>query len=395
MTALRKIIFWTHLALAVAAGAIILTMAVSGVLLTYEKQIEYWADTRGMDGRAPQPDAERLPTAALISSAQANIEGAPTAVRWRSPIDAPAEIVFGREGTVFVNRYTGEVLGKGPSGAHEFFTKVTRFHRYLSWSDGAKNTFTAPANMAFLFIVVSGFYLWWPRKLSKRAFANITRFRRGLSPKARDFNWHNVIGFWSLVPLFVIALSGTMLSYPWVNDLMYRTVGDTPPPRPGTAPAARPESPTVREPETEPVSVENVSWDKLFTNVQREIPDWMTATLNMKPGEDGLTSVVERGTGGQLQKRVTVTADPETLEITKVATFADHSPGRRARLTLRYLHTGEWFGKIGQTIAGIVSLATLFMIWTGISLALRRLWAWRRRRGRGKDVEELELESVS
>src|SRR5690606_19086031 len=103
--------------------------------------------------------------------------------------------------------------------------------------DGGR-AITGAANLAFLFIVASGFWLWWPRNWTAAAFRNVLGFRRGLRAKARDFNWHHVIGFWSLVPLFLVVASGVMISYPWATDLVYRLAGDTPPARPAaTAPA--------------------------------------------------------------------------------------------------------------------------------------------------------------
>lgn len=55
---------------------------------------------------------------------------------------------------------------------------------------------------------------------------------------------------------------------------------------------------------------------------------------------------------------------------------------------MRSLHTGAALGIIGQTIAGLVSLTSLVMVWTGLALALalayRRLVVTplRRRRAR-------------
>jgi uncharacterized iron-regulated membrane protein len=49
------------------------------------------------------------------------------------------------------------------------------------------------------------------------------------------------------------------------------------------------------------------------------------------------------------------------------------SPGRKARSIIRFLHTGEVLGIAGQTLAGIVSLISLLMFWTGLALAYRRL----------------------
>ena len=47
MKKFRKIIFWCHLPVGALAGVVILIMCVTGVLLSYEKQITSWADTRG------------------------------------------------------------------------------------------------------------------------------------------------------------------------------------------------------------------------------------------------------------------------------------------------------------------------------------------------------------
>ena len=46
MKLLRKVIFWCHLTAGAFAGVVILIMSVTGVLLTYERQIQRWADVR-------------------------------------------------------------------------------------------------------------------------------------------------------------------------------------------------------------------------------------------------------------------------------------------------------------------------------------------------------------
>ncbi|MEM6707811.1 MAG: PepSY-associated TM helix domain-containing protein [Pseudomonadota bacterium] len=51
----------------------------------------------------------------------------------------------------------------------------------------------------------------------------------------------------------------------------------------------------------------------------------------------------------------------------------DRSAARQARSWVCFLHTGEALGLVGQTIAGLVSLLTLIMVWTGLVLAWRRI----------------------
>jgi uncharacterized iron-regulated membrane protein len=49
---------------------------------------------------------------------------------------------------------------------------------------------------------------------------------------------------------------------------------------------------------------------------------------------------------------------------------------------LRFLHTGEALGLPGQAVAGIASLGATLLVFTGLSLALRRFANWLRTRFR-------------
>ena len=58
---LRTLIFWPHLIAGVVAGAIVLIMSVTGVLLTYERQLIAWSDS-GFRSSPPAQGAARLPS---------------------------------------------------------------------------------------------------------------------------------------------------------------------------------------------------------------------------------------------------------------------------------------------------------------------------------------------
>ncbi len=61
---IRSLIFWLHLTAGVVAGTVVLVMSVTGVLLTYEKQMVAWAE-RSPLAAPPAPDAPRLSIDAL------------------------------------------------------------------------------------------------------------------------------------------------------------------------------------------------------------------------------------------------------------------------------------------------------------------------------------------
>jgi uncharacterized iron-regulated membrane protein len=295
--------------------------------------------------------------------------------------ERPVAFTYGRD-TLYVNPYTGAILGQGSQGVRRFFRTVTDWHRWLGRqgeSRAAGRAVTGVCNFAFLFLVMSGFYLWWPRQWKWRNLRPVVWFRSGLRGKARNFNWHNTIGFWCAIPLFLIVLSGVVMSFPWANNLIYRVTGDPVPVRgAGSAPAVAPTGAAPALPER----ANRRTLDELWKRAQQQVPGWRTITLKM-PAVDqrSVTFSMEQGSRGRVDLRSQLELDRATSEMIRWETFDSYSRGRRIRSWLRFLHTGEAGGVLGQTVAGIASAGATFLVWTGLMLAWRRLRNWR---GRGQ-----------
>jgi uncharacterized iron-regulated membrane protein len=376
MRTFRRVLFWCHLCGGAAAGLVILAMSVTGVLLTYQRQMQWWADTRHYR-MTPSPEAPRVKSEVLFAAVDALDIGTPTALTVRSDPAAPAAVTAGTK-TIYVNPYTGVVYGEGTgAGLRAFFAEVVSWHRYMAFEGESRpigKGITGAANLVFLFIVLSGVYLWWPRSVTRSSLRNVTWFRSGLTPKARDFNWHNVFGFWSAVPLAIVVFGAVVISYPWATNLVYRAMGDTPPP----PAAARPAS-------TAPMRADSpANWDIVDAAIARVAegePAWTILTVRL-PASAGapVTVTVDRGDGGQPQLRSTATLDASTMVVSRWERFEDQSAGRRARSFLRFAHTGEYAGLTGQTVAGLVSAAAAVLVYSGLALSIRRFFAWRARR---------------
>jgi len=352
-------------------------MCVTGVLLSYEKQITSWADTRGYRAAPPTPDAQHLPIETLLTRARETRGAAPATITLKSDPAAPAEIGFGREASLFVNPYTGTVLGEGSQKARNFFRTVTDWHRWLGAKGDNRNVaraITGACNLGFLFLVASGFYLWWPRNWNRKALRNVTWFRRGLPSKARDFNWHNVIGFWSAGPLFIVVLSAVVISYTWAGNLVYRVVGETPP-----APRANPAPSPAANKEPAPLTDLNSAWIR----AEQQVKDWRSISLQTPASASApLTFNIDRGNGGQPQKRGQLVLDRATGDVVRWEPFSSYTRGRQLRSILRFAHTGEVVGVVGQTIAALVSAGGSILAITGLALAIRRLLAFIARRSK-------------
>lgn len=382
---LRKSLFWLHLIAGVLGGLVILIMSVTGVVLMYEKQIIAYVDrraaeTNGMATVAATGSA-RMGVEALLAAVSSGSGQTPSSVTLRADSREPVSITLGND-VVLADPTSGKVLAPQQAGIRAFFRSTTDWHRWLgAATQGRDNAraITGASNLAFLFLVTSGLVLWFPRKWRWQNVRAVIWFRGGLSGKARDFNWHNTAGFWCCVPLFFIVLSGVVMSYPWANNLVYTMNGVQPPAQgknKGKAGAPKGgEGKGGAAPAAQKASFTNL--DALVAQAQKNQPEWRTITFPVPSTEDApVTFNVDSGNGGQPQKRTSLTLDRATAEIKRTEVLTDQDAGRQARQWMRFVHTGEYYGFIGQTVAGIASAGGALLVWTGIALAYRRFRAW-------------------
>jgi uncharacterized iron-regulated membrane protein len=391
---LRTLLFWPHLIAGVVAGAVILVMSVTGVLLTYERQLIEWSNS-DYRSQPPSADARRMPTENVLAAfAQLGL-GDPTNVAVRSEATDPVIVSAGQR-TFYLDAYSGRLLGEGRQGMRQFMSDMRAWHRWLAYEGEERVTaraVTGWSNVAFLFVVVSGLYLWFPRRWSWQHLRPVVLFTRGARGKARDFNWHNVIGAWCLVPLFIVVISAVPISFPWGNDFVYRAMGEEPPARRGGGAAeqargggrgarGRSDGPQREAAETRNPLAGAAGLDGLLTRASQQEPDWRSISVRIPEAASGpVAFAIDRGDGGQPQLRSTLTLDRDGAALS-YEDFSTQSPARQMRSIMRFAHTGEVLGLPGQTIAGIATAGSVVLVWTGIALAVRRGRAWMGRRAR-------------
>jgi uncharacterized iron-regulated membrane protein len=375
---MRKTIFWLHLIVGLAAGVVILVMSVTGVLLMYQKQITAWAD----GARISAGSGAHLGPDEILAKVRDLSTNAPDSITLNSDAAKAASVGFGREKTVFVNPYTGAIVGEGSKPVRAFFQSMIDWHRWLGMQGESRpigKAITGACNLGFLFLVASGFYLWWPKKWAAGALRAVTLFDFQLSGKARDWNWHNVAGFWFAIPLFVLVFTAVFFSYPWATPLLYKAFGEEPPPaRAGGPPGVRPEGPSEggRGEGNRGETRERTAPPKLneaFALAEQGSPGWKTISLRIPASDKApMNFTVDRGNGARPDLRETLTIANGAIE--KRETYESYNVPRKIRLWVRWLHTGEAGGFAGQTLAGVASGAGALLVWTGFALAWRRFF---------------------
>jgi uncharacterized iron-regulated membrane protein len=398
--ALRAVLFWTHLAAGLSAGLVILVMCVTGAALALKPQILAAIDRGVITVREPTTD--RLPISTLLRAATAGRPDAtPSSIVLERDPRAAVLVAFDRDATVAVDPYRGVILGARSASAQTAFRTIEDWHRWLAMSGDGRATgraITGASNVAFLVLALSGIYLWWPRRWTVQHTRAILAFRRAATPRARDFNWHNVIGFWCAPLIVVMAATGMVMSYPWANDLLYRVTGSTPPDgarggsREADRNAARGDragrrggaersgAASAREGERRS-AVTPDQLDRAWRRAEEALPTWRTITLRLGAGDLLAFSIVDGASWNRFgRSQLSVRAD--TGEAAAWQPYAGMSLGQRARNWVRFSHTGELGGIVGQVLAAIGCVGGSVLVWTGVSLACRRFAAWRARRTR-------------
>lgn len=431
---LRSILFWSHLVMGTVGGVIILVMSVTGALLGFERQM-----IARFDGVAqvvpPSPTASRLPLDSMLAIAgiaAADVAGLtvkagrtePVSVRFRE-----------RERTAqLLDPYTGATVDAVPRGKMAASMSWLRgWHRWLGATGESRplmRKITGACNLAFLLLVFTGLYIWWPKRLSKAAFKTAAVFNPKLGGKARDFNWHNSLGFWSAIPLALVIATGAFISYQWPGQWMDRLFGsekeraaaikamNTPPVAEGAAregaarEGGRGEAPRAeggrggrqgggavasqREgrgnevgsragaASAEAPAPRNVApLAGMLTAVVASKPEWKSLTITTAAPRDSVVQfAVAEGNTYRPDLKSQYFFDASTGAQTRVTNFDSLSTSRKIRGWTRFGHTGEVFGLTGQSIATFVSVVGAILVWTGLALAWRRLVAFLKRRKR-------------
>jgi uncharacterized iron-regulated membrane protein len=401
---LRKLLFWPHLLAGVVAGGVLLFLCATGTLLMFERQLIAWSDSQHRSVM-PAADASRASIAIVVGRVTAEGGTTPTSVTVAADPSAPVTVVANGR-TMYVDAYSGAVLGEASTGVRTVMRELRSWHRWLDVDgDGRQSAraVTGWATVLFTVLAVSGVYLWIPR--SRAQVRAVLTFRGGLRGKARDFNWHNVIGIWSCVPLIIVALSAWPMSFPWANAAVYRAMGEPVPAGRGGGEAgprggARADQgrdgmrgQRSREPRSgarpgeqggtnQAGSFDSRILDTLLARARSREPDWKTITVRWPASASAPVQLaIDRSDGGRPQARSTLSFTAAG-DLVTYETFGSQTAGRRLRSVLRFAHTGEVIGLPGQLIAGLASAGGMVLVWTGLSLALRRAAGWLRRRRR-------------
>ncbi|WP_420146652.1 PepSY domain-containing protein [Spirosoma sp.] len=189
---------YSHLALAVSSFLLLTLAAVTGFILAFEPVLQKMQPYR-VDGFSDITLAQTLP---ILKKSFSEISE--LSVDTHGFVQLTGSDTDGKNLTAYIDPRTGNVLGK-PTQQSEFFQWVTALHRSLFLKEIGR-FFIGLTAFLLLLITVSGTALLIQRQRGLKRF-----FTRIVRDNFAQY-YHVVLGRLSLIPIFVIALSGTYLS---------------------------------------------------------------------------------------------------------------------------------------------------------------------------------------
>lgn len=382
MKIFRKLLFWTHLIAGLIAGLVILVMSATGALLAFAPQITDFAESDAKyveAGSSSKLKAKDLLNKVLDAKSNMN----PASLTIYGDPQKAAVVSRGRgKGSIYVNPYNGEIIGETSKSVRGAFRFITGLHRWFALEGenrAAARAITGACNLAFMFLAISGIYIWFPKKWNWRSYKAALTFRWKVKGKARDFNWHTTIGFWSSLVLLVLTSTATVFYYNWAKSLVYIVTGNEPP---SARSRSRPPRKKVDEKKKGKFKVaENLNelWSK--AEKQAENPKYVSLRLPIKK-EASFT--IDEGKSWNIFGRSRLKLNSETGEVVEWKPYRGLNSAQKLRSWIRFTHTGESFGFIGQIIAFLGCVSGIFLVYTGISLSVRRFSRWINRRNIAK-----------
>jgi uncharacterized iron-regulated membrane protein len=204
------------LLIALIAGAFMVILGVTGSIMEFEPELD-----RSLHPRLSyiRPEGRVLSLSEIGDAVSRRFSGEPVVAYLPSLSPNLSSQVVLPSGVAYVNQYTGEVLGMRTRG-QTFLGYVRALHVRLAGGQFGRNILRW-SGIAMLLSLASGLYLWWPIKQ--------IRVRGKWASRRLWFDLHNAIGIFSLVPLLMLAATGTVLGFEdQLAPLIYKLTRSSP-----------------------------------------------------------------------------------------------------------------------------------------------------------------------
>ncbi|MBF1368455.1 MAG: PepSY domain-containing protein [Porphyromonadaceae bacterium] len=382
----RKLFRKLHLWLSLPFGLIIMTTCLTGALLVFEKEITELV--RHDSYTIPVRKTQSLSLQSLLERVARETPDSVQITSVTIPSDFRRAYTVGlskpRRAGVLVDPYTGKIVGQ--SGRLPFFTTVRELHRWLldSMKPEAEGIFwgrviVGTSTLLFVFILLTGLFLWWPKKLKGVGKRLKISLRQGRQRLFTDL--HTVGGVYVFVLLLAMAMTGLTWSFEWYRTGFYKVFGaemaeggkgdkgDKGPKKDKSKDAPREEGA-----EQAKLPASYIYWEEVVEYV-REVSEADYPEITVKDGE---VEVPLAGLGNS-RAADSFRFDKKTGQVTEYKAYREVKRDKKLRGWIYSIHTGAWGGLFTRICYVLAALFGASLPLTGYYIFYQRKWGKKRK----------------
>ncbi len=372
----RKIAYQLHLWLGLTSGLIIVIIATTGCILAFEDELKHWIHPQRYF--VEKIEKKKLPLSELTLRAEQSLPDSLKIKRVQMSSDPSRTYVFrtlkmNNEaysfwGTylyyyrVYIDPYSGKVQ-EVEDAKKDFFEIVLDLHRRLLLGEKIGKTITGYSTLLFSIILLSGLVIWYPRKMSKAMLKGMFLIKTSANWKRINYDVHNVLGFYAVIPLLLICYSALIWSFKDIDKWVENTLNGT---------SVKEKKAESKIPDGEFTHQKNIL-DLVGDRVLKDLHGKKSAMINFPRTKEG-TYYAEVNFDNRYYRNIHYNIDQYSGDILKYQSYKDKTIGNGSALRERNydLHTGSIFGTTGRLIYFLAAIIAASLPITGFIIYLNK-----------------------
>jgi len=372
----RNLINDIHLWLGLISGIVLFVVCLTGTILAFDTELVYFFDKKD---HFSEKTSEKIPYQEIISNLEADNSVVKDFIFFQDEkqnlqftVLSEAEANSGKPArgkSIQINPFTGEEI-QTVGNTKAFLHSVEELHRYLFLDTKIGRPIVGVSTIIFIILCISGFVLWMPKKIKQ--FKRWKPWKQGFTIKTKA-NWkrvnydiHNTLGFYALVPLLMMGLTGLLWSFQWYYNGLETVLGDK---------LGKSRFDTTLPINSNRNSMAEIDFNLLIQQTDSILPYENAVTRITLPLKENETVMVRKKEDSFLAYDAAdkLQFNPYTYALVSKTLFKDEPTGSKIASLIRGIHVGSFVGLSGKIIYFLCCLIATSLPVTGVIIWINKL----------------------
>lgn len=274
--------------------------------------------------------------------------------------------------SVYIDPYSGKIIDH-ENAEFEFFRIILYLHWSLLLHTEIGQPIVGTATVLYVLLLLTGLYLWWPKNKKARRKRLSFLWKPGTGRKRKNYDLHNILGFYMLSIGLIIALTGILWAFPSLGKNVVALLN-----------SEETEIKTLTKASTVNDSTYKFQpYDRILADLKNNYPEAQGFAFYFPKDQKAshTTAVVRFKKAYQAVIRV---YNGQTGDLIQTDAFEQKTRGEKFREIIYDLHVGSILGLPGKILAFSASLISASLPLTGFLIWYNRK---RKRRKRSSALQ--------